>query len=204
MAHSLRCLLVEDQLIYQEPLAAMLSRQSGLKMVGFASCAASAIKACSELLPDLLILDLGLHEQDVPVVARAFSLLNPEGRLIVLSSVDDSAQHQPPELHHVIAAIVDRRRGLQELLNAILSLLPDQSFTRQPRDLEQLTARECEVLHCIGSGLSPQAIADQLGITLRTVSTHRQNIAAKLELSGHALVHQATLLVQDGALSCRC
>ena len=203
MTHSLRCLLVEDQLIYQEPLAAMLSRQPGLKMVGFASCAASAIKACSELLPDLLLLDLGLHEQDVPVVARAFSLLNPEGRVIVLSSVDGSAQHQP-ELHHVIAAIVDRRRGLQELLNAILSLLPDQSFTRRPLDLEQLTARECEVLHCIGSGMSPQSIADQLGIALRTVSTHRQNIAAKLELSGHALVYQATLLVNDGALSCRC
>lgn len=203
MAHSLRCLLVEDQLIYQEPLAAMLSRQPGLKMVGFASCAASAIKACSELLPDLLLLDLGLHEQDVPVVARAFSLLNPEGRVIVLSSVDGSPQHQPG-LHHVIAAIVDRRRGLQELLNAILSLLPDQSFTRRPLDLEQLTARECEVLHCIGSGMSPQSIADQLGIALRTVSTHRQNIAAKLELSGHALVYQATLLVNDGALSCRC
>ena len=203
MADSLRCLLVEDQLIYQEPLAAMLVRQPCLKVVGFASCAASAIKACSELLPDLLLLDLGLHEQDVPAVVRAFSLLNPEGRVIVLSCSANSF-HRQDELGEAIAAIVDRRRGLQELLNAISSLLPDQSFTRRPRDLEQLTARECEVLHCIGSGLNPQAIADQLGITLRTVSTHRQNIAAKLELSGHALVHQATLLVQDGALPCRC
>lgn len=201
MASSLRCLLVADQLIYQEPLAAMLARQSGFELVGFASCAASAIRACSALLPDLLLLDLALREQDAPVVARAFSVLNPQGRVIVLSSCAGSFR-QHGDLRDVIVAIVDRRRGFQELLVAISPLLPAQTC-RPPRlDVDQLTARECEVLHQIGTGSCTRAIANRLGIALRTVSTHRQNIAAKLGVSGHALVHQATLLAQNGALSC--
>lgn len=203
MASSLRCLLVEDQLIYQETLAATLTRQAGLQVVGVASCAASAIKASSELLPDLLLLDLALREQDAPVVARAFSVLNPKGRVIMLSS-RASLLRQRADLREVIAAIVDRQSTFQELTDVICPLLPIQSGTAQPLELGQLTARECEVLHLIGSGLGSQAIANQLCIAKRTVSTHRQNIATKLGLSGHSLVHQATVLVKDGKLERRC
>lgn len=203
MASSLRCLLVEDQPIYQETLAATLARLPGLQVVGVASCAASAIRACSELLPDLLLLDLALREQDAPVVARAFSVLNPKGRVIMLSSLVSSLGQQA-DLREVIVAIVDRQCTFQALLDVICPLLPVPSRSAQPLKLDQLTARECEVLHLIGSGLGSQAIADQLCIAMRTVTTHRQNIGTKLGLSGHSLVHQATVLVKDGKLTRRC
>lgn len=57
------------------------------------------------------------------------------------------------------------------------------------------------MLRLIGSGYSAMMIAQRLSITIRTANTHRQNIVHKLGLKGSALVHQATLLVNDGLLT---
>lgn len=195
----LRCLLVEDQLMLQEPLAEMLARQPGLLLVGAATTAGGAIKACSDLHPDLLILDLALPDGDGLLVARAFALLNPQGRVIVLSSFASNFE-RPQDLRDSIIAILDKTRAFQDLLEAIAPLLPSPVAASIPLDLSTLTERELAVLWGLGQGLSSQAIAEQLMIAVRTVGTHRQNIAGKLGLSGAALVHQATLLAREGRL----
>lgn len=200
LSPALRCLLVADLIIYQETMATRLRHQPGIQIVGVASCAASAIKACSELQPDLLILDLAQRDLDALLVARAFAVLNPKGRVIILSN-DSGRFRQQAEQEPVVVAIIERFRPFHELLKVILSLLPDQSLPRQVPDLNRLTAREREVLYLIGSGFDTQAVADRLRIALRTVSTHRQNIIAKLGLKGHSLVHLATVLVRDCAVA---
>lgn len=188
----LRCLLVEDQLMLQESLAQVLAMQEGLAMVGAVGTAAAAIKAITELRPDLLILDFSLPDADGYLVARSFSVLNPAGKVILLSSYASTLE-RPADLRHSITAIIDKQRAFQDLLKAIEPLLPPQPPIAK-LDLSCLTAREMEVFQCIGRGLTSQAIASELSIAPRTVSTHRQNLCAKLGLSGAALIHQATLL----------
>lgn len=196
----LRCLLVEDQLMIQQMLVEMLSRQQGLEVVGTAVTAASGITACAELKPDLLILDWALPDADGLTVARALQVLQPDARVIVLSSFASTVAW-PLELRDQLAAIVDKSRAFQDLLEAITPLLDTTTVTPTPvvLDCESLTARERDVLVQIGRGLSSQAIAAALGISVRTVETHRHNICRKLGLSGSALVSQAALLLQQAS-----
>lgn len=195
---ALRCLLVEDQLLFRQLLVEMLLRQPGLEVAAGASTAAEGISACADLKPDLLILDIALPDADGTTVARALHVLKPEARVIVLSSFASTVEW-PPDMHQQLAAILEKNRAFQDLMAAISPLIPDQALARLSSglDLNLLTTREREVLQLVGRGLTSQAIASELSIALRTVETHRHNICSKLGLSGAALVRQATLFNQS-------
>lgn len=193
----LRCLVVEDQLMIQQLLVAMLQRHPALEVVASAATAAEGIAACLEHRPDLLILDLALPDGNGLTVARALQVVRPDARVIVLSSFASTAE-RPAELREQIVAILDKTRAYQDLIREVEALLPPDasSLSSGVAGLELLTRREREILALIGRGCSSRQIADQLSIAQRTVETHRHNICSKLGLSGAALIHQATLLLQ--------
>lgn len=193
----LRCLVVEDQLMIQQLLMAMLGQHPALQVVGSACSVANGIAACSELAPDLLILDIALPDGDGLSVARALATLDPSARVIVLSSFASTVE-RPPELRSQIVAILDKSRAYQDLIREVESLLPEglQPPPTPSLDLSLLTPREREILDLVGRGWSSRSIAERLIISQHTVETHRRNICSKLGLSGAALVRQASLLVQ--------
>lgn len=193
----LRCLVVEDQLMIQQLLMAMLDRHPALQVVGSASSISEAIDACASLRPDLVILDIALPDGDGLGVAQALHGVNPAARVIVLSSFASTVQ-RPPGLRDQIVAILDKSRAYQDLIQEVEALLsPEQLAEESPLpDLALLTPREQEILELVGQGCSSRRIAEQLLISQHTVETHRRNICSKLGLSGAALVREATLLVQ--------
>ena len=194
---SLRCLVVEDQLMIQQLLVAMLDQHPGLQMVGSARSVAEGIAACLEHHPDLLILDIALPDGDGLEVAHALAAQNPAARVIVLSSFASTVE-RPPQLRAQIVAILDKSRAYQELIREVEALLPAELLDEAPPslDLSVLTPREREILELVGSGWSSRRIAEQLILSQHTVDTHRRNICGKLGISGAALVRQASLLVQ--------
>lgn len=181
----------------QQLLMAMLDRHPALQVVGSACSVAAGIDACSQLAPDLLILDIALPDGNGLSVARALAGLDPAARVIVLSSFASTVE-RPPELRSQIVAILDKSRAYQDLIREVEALLPDGvSPQSSPQlDLSLLTPREQEILELVGHGCSSRQIAEQLIISQHTVETHRRNICSKLGLSGAALVRQASLLVQ--------
>jgi len=193
----LRCLVVEDQLMIQQLLMAMLNQHPALQVVGSASSVSEGIAACSQLRPDLLILDIALPDGDGLDVARALAELAPAARVIVLSSFASTVE-RPPELRSQTVAILDKSRAYQDLIREVEALLPDGSPRRNVSalDLSSLTPREREILELVGRGCSSRRIAERLIISQHTVETHRRNICSKLGISGAALVRQASLLVQ--------
>ena len=196
----LRTLVVEDQLMFQELLVSMLRSQTQLAEVATASTAAEGIAACASLMPDLLILDIALPDAEGLNVARALQVLNPEAMVIVLSS-HASTFLRPPELRETIRAVIDKSRAFDDLLQEIASLTGSASAASEEVGLplevfEQLTQREREVLECMGRGDSNKAMATKLGLSVRTVESHRRNIAAKLGCSGARLIRSATLLLE--------
>lgn len=201
---ALRCLVVEDQLMIQQLLMAMLDQHPALQVVGSACSVAEGIAACSELAPDLLILDIALPDGDGLSVARALADLDPAARVIVLSSFASTVE-RPPELRSQIVAILDKSRAYQDLIREVEALLPDgvPQPSAPPLDLSLLTPREREILELVGRGCSSRHIAERLIISQHTVETHRRNICSKLGLSGAALVRQASLLVQSPRASGR-
>lgn len=188
----LRCVVVEDQRMFLQLLVGMLRSISGLEVVATATTAADGIRACRELLPGLLILDIGLPDQDGLTVAEALAAANPQARVIVLSAAASGFVCDPaidPMLH----AVVDKVDACETLAMEIAEVLGPSADVSA-----RLTVREEQVLLLIGQGLSNRRIAEDLGLSVHTVDTHRRNICHKLGVKGGELVREATLLSMRG------
>ncbi len=184
---ALRCVVVEDQLMFQQLLVGMLYGITGLEVVATATTAAAGIQACRELRPELLILDLGLPDQDGITVAKALAAVNPQARVIVLSAATRGFVGDPA-IDPILHAVVDKVDACETLAIEIAELL---DCSTNPTTL--LSEREEQVLLLIGQGFSNRRIAEQLGLSVHTVHTHRRNISQKLHVKGGELVRQAAL-----------
>ncbi len=198
----MRTLVVEDQLMFQELLVTMLRSQTQLGEVVAASTAAEGITACASYRPDLLILDIALPDAEGLNVARALQVLNPNALVIVLSS-HASTFLRPPELRDTIRAVIDKARAFEDLLQEIASLTGSEPIGTDDdalplEALAELTQRERQILECLGRGDSNKVMAADLGLSVRTVESHRRNIVTKLGCSGARLIRIATLLLQRG------
>lgn len=182
----LRCLIVEDQLMFQQLLVSMLDAMPGLEVVAAATTRTEAIALCSgEDPPDLLILDLALPDGDGLAVAQALAEHRPDARVVVLSG-QASSFICPAALQPLISGVVDKTAAFSQLQAVLERCLPSQP--------EPLTQRQRQIYGLIGRGLSNKEIARSAGLSIATVETHRKAIAQKLGVSGAELVRQASLL----------
>ena len=182
----LRCLIVEDQVMFLQLLHSMLEVMPGLSVVAAATTQAEAIAHCrSADPPDLLILDLALPDGDGLAVAQALAEHHPNPQVVVLSG-QASSFVCPAALQPLIAGVVDKTSAFHQLTSVLERCLP-QSGT-------PLTPRQQEIFGLIGKGLTNKEIARAAGLSIATVETHRKTIAQKLGVSGAELVRQASLL----------
>jgi DNA-binding NarL/FixJ family response regulator len=201
LAMALRCVVVEDQVMFLQLLVAMLRTHPNLEVVATAQGVKEAIAVCSEHNPDLLILDLALPDGDGLAVVRAL-MAQPEHPAVIVLSGQASSFVCPRELTPLVQAVVDKTRAYADLSLEIQRLLqapvdPEEcgEAPAAPRR-SQLTARERQMFYLIGQGHTNRAIAELLGLSLRTVETHRKNIIAKLGVKGGELVRLAALDLQ--------
>ena len=201
-------MLVDDHTLVRAGVRRILEGQPGITVVGEFGDGESALAALSATAADLLVLDLTMPGLDGFEVLRRARDLRPALKILVLT------MHASPEyvaraiergadgyllkdsaVHDLVAAIQavreDRvyyspevQRGLGEALRARKA---------GSRALDQLTAREREVLHAIALGLSTKEIAARLEIGARTVETHRANLMRKLGLRSVALLTRFAL-----------
>jgi len=199
----LRCVLVEDQMMFLQLLVAMLRGQQGIDVVGTALSVAEGREVCLELRPDVLIFDLALPDGRGSVVAEALLAVQPSARLIVLSG-EASSFICPAPLRFALSAVVDKTRAYGTLSQEVAALSrrhrdkpsgaePDPAALDAEMARQSLTPREQELFRLIGCGLSNREIAAALHLSQRTVETHRKNIVAKLGVSGPELVRLAAL-----------
>jgi DNA-binding NarL/FixJ family response regulator len=189
-----RCLIVEDEVMFSQMLAGMLRGMAGLEVIGIARTCADAIHACDEFQPDLLILDLTLPDGHGVDVARHLAAGNSAARSIVLSG-QASTFVVPADLGtgH-IHGVVDKTKAYSVLQREVLQLLAAKSGGDSPTDPQAaLSARERDVFRELGQGQTNKEIAERLGISPATVALHRKRVAAKLNARGAELVRLAAL-----------
>ena len=193
----LRCVIVENQVMFEQLLTALLGARGVFEVVGAAHSVARGIEICESLRPDLLVLDLALPDGDGLKVARRLAALCPDSRTIVVSA-HASTFHCPSNLRQAIFSVVDKTAGVESLLAEIMkfhgtasSRNPEIQPLLDPASL--LSERELEVFRCIGMGLGTKEIATKLGRAYLTIETHRRNIAAKLGTNRGDLVKMAAL-----------
>ncbi len=191
---SLRCLIVEDQVMFLQLLCKMLQAIQGLEVVGIATSCREGLEACRLHRPDALILDLALPDGEGLIVARFLRLLQPQAKVVVLSA-QASSFVCPEDLELMLVGVVDKTSTYETLQSVIEEALLE-AHAEGPGSLqgvEGLTPRQREIFGLIGRGMANKAIAYSTGLSIATVETHRKAIARRLQCSGAELVRRAAL-----------
>lgn len=198
-------LIADDHRIVREGLRKILEVRPDLSVVAEADRGDDALEAALRHRPDLALIDIGMPGLGgIEVVRRIREQRIPTRCLVV--SMHASQGYVTQALRAGAAGYVVKSAEPEELLEAIDAVLAGRSFVSPSvahllvdavarpgagsAGIAALTGRERDVLRLIAEGLSSREIASELGVSPRTVNTHRANLMAKLE------VHKASALVR--------
>jgi DNA-binding NarL/FixJ family response regulator len=195
-------------------IAQLINQQTDLEVCGEAGNTADALRAVTQLRPDLVLSDLTMADRGGLEFVKDLQAAGA-GPPVLVVSMHDEAIYAERVLRAGARGYIMKEAGGESLLGAIRQVLRGEIYVspklaagllenlsgRRPRGsdspIKQLTDREFEVFQLIGQGKSTQDISAQLHLSPKTVDVHRGNIKAKLELKdATALVRHAVRWVE--------
>jgi DNA-binding NarL/FixJ family response regulator len=196
----IRVLLVDDHAILREGVHALLAREPDILVVGEAADGQEALEQVPRLKPDVVIMDIVMPNMNGLEATRLITERHPESKVLILSMYDDH-EYVVQIIQAGASGYVLKRVVTEDLVRAIREVNAGESFLYPPiaakligdylrvtkgerSDVpgEPLTAREREILKLIADGHTNQVIAGQLGLSRKTVDSHRANAMRKLDL----------------------
>ncbi len=192
-------LLADDHTVVRQGLRMLIEGEPDISVVGEAENGLQTVQMARKLRPDVVVLDVAMpHLNGLEVTRRIIRDL-PDTRVLVLSSYSDEEYVQQLTEQGASGYLVKQTAG-NELIKAIREAHKGNAFfspTISKRFLDQcrdafsrkeraskksgrLTSREAEVLQLIAEGRANKQIASELGISIKTVEKHRQQVMNKL------------------------
>jgi two-component system response regulator NreC len=197
---SVRILIVDDHAVVRAGLRLLLDAEPDLEPVGEAGTARDAIFQARSLKPDLILMDVGMPDQNGLEVVPTLLHEHPEVKVLVLS-MQDEPQYVRQAFDVGASGYVLKESADADLVTAIHQVARGESYV-DPRlgarlvaaeraetrraEADPLSDREREVLRLLALGHTNQEIAKQLFISVRTAETHRAHIMQKLSLQSRA------------------
>ena len=190
-----RVILVDDHAVLRGGIARILERAGGFEVVAEASQGPEALALVRETWPDVCVLDLDMPGGGLGLIGELLDA-QPSLRILVFSqhaerdyalrSLEMGAHGYLPKtsgLEAVEAAVRRVASGHRFLSDDVQDLLVDR-MTGRTLDVphEALSPRELEIVRLLAAGRRNAEIAAELGLSAKTVSTHRTNALAKLGL----------------------
>jgi DNA-binding NarL/FixJ family response regulator len=218
-AEPIRVLIADDQTITRAGLRRLLESTTDLEIIGEASTGSEVVALAAQLQPDVILMDLRMPGVNGIDATRRIHRDSPHIGILVVTIFEDDTS--------VFPAIRAGARGYllkdaeqSELLRAIhtvasggvifspgiagrvLRYLADSSTaaTTQPHVFDELTARERDILELLARGYTNPEIADQLGLTPKTVSNNISNVLLKVQATDRA---KLMLMALDAGLGHR-
>ena len=197
-AAALRLILVDDTAAFRGLLKDALQRRFQPSALLDFSDGRDALAACLATPPDLLIADLYLRDMDGRDIVRALREHGLSTKVVILTAHPEA--QLPAELVSLgVAGFVDKNSPLEQIDRAVQCVLEGGMFFSAtvpppvPSSLASepalpragaslLSEREQEVVRLVARGLVSKEVANQLGLSPRTVEKHRARILAKLDL----------------------
>ena len=202
LAKRIRVLVIDDNRLVREGLAALLDAQSDLKVVAAVESTIDVLSQLQELKPHVVLMDAGLENGDTFRSVETIRKTAPEAKVIVMDLLP-----APEDVIEFIKAgangFVMKDATVEDLVNTIRSvalgadvvppaltgtllshIAQQAAIHRLPGVAEavRMTKREREIMNLIAEGLSNKEIAQRLSIATYTVKSHVHNILEKLAL----------------------
>ncbi len=189
MTENVKILLVDDHAVVRDGLAALLSFQDNMTVVGHAGDGEEGVAKFRELAPDVVLMDLRMPRMGGVDAIRAIRNCDADARVIVLTTYDgDEDVYRALEAGAVGYLLKDS--ATDDLLTAVRTAVSGgnhipaeiaQRLVERTQSGPGLTARETEVLELIAQGRSNKEIGQALFIAEGTVKTHVNKILDKLD-----------------------
>jgi DNA-binding NarL/FixJ family response regulator len=196
-----KVLLADDHNVVRQGFRLLLEAEPDIVVVGEAETGRQAVQLAQKLRPDVVLMDIAMPLLNGLEATRQILKEVPTTRVVILSSYsDDEYVRQLAEAGtsgylvkqtaaaDLVKAIREARKGnaffsptiTQRLVEQYRGRLTSGVPVRQSTDL--LTSREVEVLQLIAEGRANKQIAGELGLSIKTVETHRQRLMNKLKI----------------------
>jgi DNA-binding NarL/FixJ family response regulator len=207
----LRILIADDHGLIRRGARIILQARRGWKVVGEAANGREAVEKAIKLKPDVVVVDISMPELDGVEVIRQIRASVPDTKILVLT-MHESDQMVRRALDAGANGYLLKSDLTEYLPKAVRAVAENKSFltpkiseivlegfinarnkpVEEKRTGLRITPRELEIIRLLAQGKSNKELSTQLGITVRTVETHRSKIMLKLGLHSLAeLIHYA-------------
>jgi DNA-binding NarL/FixJ family response regulator len=203
MIRRARFLLVEDHPIFRKGLAQLIMTKEGYEVVAEAGNRAEALEAFERCSPDLVVMDISLGPESGLELLKDLRARRPDILILVLSMHEEEL-YAERVLRAGARAYVQKDEAAQRVLEAVACVLSGKVWlsptvkdrivqsmfegrSSVERDLlSSLSDREFEIFGLMGRGLGTRQIAERLGLSVKTVDSHKEHLKRKLQCSGAA------------------
>ncbi len=194
----IRVLVADDHAMVREGIRSVLEREAGFQVVAEASTGSEDVPLAERERPDVAVLDISMPGESGLKAALQLRQALPEVRVLILSMYDNT-EYVLESVRAGAHGYLLKDGAAQELTAAIRTVLEGEAYfspavaarlsaavrgdiqrEQQRTNLDLLTGREREVLAGIARGLTNKEIAGELGISHRTVETHRESLMKKI------------------------
>jgi two-component system NarL family response regulator len=209
----IRVLLVDDHKMMRDGLRAILAHCGDIEIVGEAGDGRTAVEMAEKMLPNVVVMDIGMCVMNGVEATRQIKALSPAVNVIALSTYSDS-RYVLGVLEAGASGYVLKAAAADEICRAINVVAEGKHYLspeiagavvdaqlRMPSELGApassiLGPREREVLQLLAEGLTSPKIARGLCISSHTVDTHRRNIMRKLDV--HTIAQLTKYAIREG------
>lgn len=193
-----RVFLVDDHPVVRYGIGRILNNEADIQVCGEAGDGNEALAGINELSPDIVILDISLKEIDGLKLAKHIRSKHPQIPILVLSMHNEMI-YAHKALRAGANGYIMKERSSEELVAAVRQVLSGtvyvseavknkvlNAFVAYEEDpagssvVERLSDRERQIFLLLGKGLTSRMIAKKLGLSIKTVDTHRSRIKLKL------------------------
>lgn len=195
-------MIADDHSVVRRGIRHLLEAQPGIEVAWEASNGVEALQCIKKEKPDLLVLDLTMPEMNGLEVVRSVRELSPETDIMVLSmhfseelarevlSCGALAYVLKSDADTDLLVAVDHVRHHQPYFTSQLAMSMSQNYLDSPDSPGEslipgtsLTSREVEVVQLLAEGRSNKEVANELGVSTRTVESHRNHIMRKMNFA---------------------
>lgn len=193
-------LLVDDHSLIRAGVRALVLDLPGYAVIGEANDGSQLLDMVEHLSPDIVLLDISMKQTGGLEALQQLKRIRPQSKVLILSMHTDPAlimqalesgahgyllkDTTATELEHALEALRNNERYLSPAIahTVITQALTRSQKTPEPADSHGLTARQLEILRLIVRGKSTREIANGLGLSVKTVETHRSQIMKRLQI----------------------